>query len=520
MITLDKLCYAYDNKRVLHDITLHIPRGSFTLIAGRSGSGKSTLLQLLKPHVSTGGMLSGTLRVDCEPHEIGIVFANPNTQLCCSTVLHELVFPMENVGTPQNIMARRTAEICAFLGISHLLHRNVEELSGGQKQLVNVAAALSLQPKLLVLDEPTAMLDPLAAADMLSLLVKLHREMGITIVVAEHNIAPYLPHIDTLAVLDGALRHCGTPRDVLHRIWHDRDAAYAELIPPLVRLGFGACDAYTPDIRSVCDAIPRTKPTEHTDYVNDHATHPESLLRLRDVTFFYDKHAQPILRHCDLNIRRGEILCIMGGNGSGKSTLLRLIGGILRPSMGSVHGKARVAYMPQNINAFFSHETVREELHAVSRSESVQSIQAICDTLGITHLLSVHPYDLSTGEKQRVAVAALLLKQPDLFILDEPTLATDIYGRITLGALLLSLGVTCVIATHDLEFAAHTADRCILLFDGAAALDEPPMPFFMGNSYYTTDTCKALRHVRLCDTYAASGVQPPTFAPYYRTRHG
>ncbi len=484
MLKINSLHFSYENTPILSNVTLSLARHEIGALCGISGSGKSTLLHLLKKALRPNGTVSGEIYIGCDDSEIAIVSQNPNTQIVRSTVRQELVFPMENHGLPNAIMRKRLAETASFLGIERLLDADCETLSGGQKQLVTLASALMTQPKLLLLDEPLSMLDPINARDLLDLVLRLNRECGITVLIAEHNIENILPYADKMFVLNTTMRYSGSPKAVLRDIWQKRDKqAYAH-IPPLQKLYFAATDGDNPPLsvkesRALAESLPAAKVIAEIPQKRD------VLFKLVDIIQIYNKDSAPVLNRLNLTIYSGECLCIIGGNGSGKTTLLKIIAGIIKPTSGK-SPKLKAAYIPQNINAYFRHEKVGDELIECEQKHK------IIEQFNLSHLLNAHPYDLSGGERQRVAIAAALLEKPQLLLLDEPTKGMDDNTKQTLLRLLHELQITTIITTHDLDFAAQAADRCALVFDGQIAHEAPPLDFFADNIFYTTQLHKAI----------------------------
>lgn len=536
--------YPEADQNALEDISLSIRSGEFTVLCGESGCGKTTLLKLLKRELAPFGETSGGIfyngiaQADLNPRtaaaDIGFVLQDPDSQIVTDKVWHELAFGLESLGYPPSVIRRRVAEMAAYFGIEDWFRRNVNDLSGGQKQLLNLASVMVMQPQLLLLDEPTAQLDPIAAANFIGTLQKLNRELGLTILLVEHRLEEVFPLANRVLLMDkGKLLYTGTPRDMgvyfqtnpshpmlaglpaAMRIYNGLDVAAA--CPLTVREGR---DFVTQNFDNRVDTM-EEKPYIHSDKI---------MLELKDIWFRYDKKQPDILRGVSLTVYEGEHVCLLGGNGAGKTTLLGIMAGLLKAYRGKVliDGQKidtytdrtlyrhNVALLPQNPQTVFLAKTVREDLAETGKAmeykldETERRMAEIAGKLGIAPLLSMHPYDLSGGEQQKAALAKMLLLQPKLLLLDEPTKGIDAYAKQTLAAILKQLkqdGITIVTVTHDVEFAAATADRCAMLFDGEVVSVDTPTAFFAGNTFYTTAANRIVRgyyqNVVLCEDVIA-----------------
>lgn len=513
-LTVKDLSFRYPGSaEALSGLSFSAGRGEILLLCGEAGSGKSTLLRLLKRELRPKGTLSGSILFDGRPIEalsdreaassVGYVMQNPEYQIVTDKVWHELAFGLENLGLPPDVIRRRVAETACYFGLEELFERPVSSLSGGQKQLLSLASVAVMRPSLLLLDEPTAQLDPISAAAFIEAVVRLSRELSITVLMAEHRTEEALPHADRLLALSaGRQLAFGETRRTLTEIGGCR-GLIGEL-PAAVRLyarlgGTPPCpitpregglflrERYDNRIRS----LPEPPPPPDTG----------EALSLRDVFFRYGREQPDVLRGLTLQVREGEIFCLLGGNGSGKSTALSVAAGLLRPYAGQVRifgrklfparaepcRRGSVAMLPQDVTALFSAETVREELK--ERGETSLFFDR-------EELLDRHPYDLSGGEQQLLALAKVLASEPRLLLLDEPTKGLDASARERLLSLLRRLrdnGVTVVAVTHDVEFAAEAADRCALLFRGELLSVGTPRRFFSENGYYTTAVCRMTR---------------------------
>ena len=501
--TVEALSFAYPGQqaRALDGVSFSVAPGSFVTLCGPSGGGKTTLLRQLKPALAPRGRRLGRVLFDgqelaeLDPRrqsaEIGFVSQDPDSQLVTDKVWHELAFGLECLGLEQSAMRRRVAETASFFGMEAWFHREVSDLSGGQKQLLNLAAAMVLQPRVLLLDEPTSQLDPIAAGEFLAAVERVHRETGTTVLLTEHDLERVLPLADRLLVLDGGRLVCQGPPKQAAAFLREAGHAMFRAMPVPVR---------------VWAAVPNDRPCplsvrEGRDWLADYAqTHPlrplpppperpgtETAARLRDVWFRYGKQEADVLRGLDLEVRRGEVTALVGGNGAGKTTALSLLCGRNRPQRGRVEVCGTVGALPQDPKALFAGKTVRQELEEVCGDSARRAeMAALC---GLETLLERHPYDLSGGEQQRTALAKVLLGAPDILLLDEPTKGLDPACKRRLADILEQLrrrGTAVVMVSHDLEFCAENAQWCVLLFDGAAAAADTPRRFFAGSRFYTT----------------------------------
>ncbi len=477
-----------------------LEQGALALLVGDTGSGKTTLLRCLKPELAPTGLRKGTLKVfgedvrKLDPLEsaqyIGYVGQDPDNQIVCDNVWHELAFGMENIGIEQNLMRRRVAETSYFFGMEPWIDQSTATLSGGQKQLVCLASVLALRPKIILLDEPTAQLDPVAEKNFLHALFRINRELGITIVVATHT--PY------------AMRSYATSAFFLHgrklqAISTDSVSLLAE--EQGKRFSSERRDRQNNDKPRPSISVQEDKETDTSfpEALTPEEPGPESFLndspfytmRLSEVYFGYERDRRPVLRNLSLALREGSIHALVGGNGCGKSTLLRVIAGALRPQHGKAVNpyKAQQALLPQNPKALFVCDTLDEELHEwqTLSGYSDHDITRVVTLLHLENLLARHPYDLSGGEQQLAAFAKVSLTHPQLLLLDEPTKGLDTHAKAVLAGQLVEFsrgGGTVILATHDLALVEQIADAVSFLFDGEIACTEPTKRFFMNNLFY------------------------------------
>ena len=505
--------YALGTTPALSGVSLSIEEGDFFLLCGASGSGKSTLLRFLKPELRPHGTMQG--EVFCAEQDIGFVMQNPEAQMVTDKVWHELAFGLENRGVPTGEIRRRVAEIAYFFGIQHLFREKTASLSGGQKQLVNLAAVMVMNPRILILDEPTAQLDPVVSHSFLEALARVNRELGVTVILAEHALEEPFALCRTGALMEnGAVVYQGSPADLARDIAQNRPAMRvalpaaaqmaADCHPPVLPLSVGEGRRWFRDYLAQAD---KEKNTLSMPVAPACTATASPMLEAKDIWFGYQKGAEPILRGLSLTVRKGDFFALLGGNGSGKTTLLRLFSGGLSAQNGQVRVQgqpigthkrqgappAGLSVLPQNPQSLFLHETLYQDLAdalpqltAMQRAPVIESMARQTD---IAHLLQRHPYDLSGGEMQRAALAKILLCQPTILLLDEPTKGLDAPAKHKLGQLLENLraeGMTILLMSHDVEFCAVFARRCALLFDGIVVSEDEPHAFFGGNRYYTT----------------------------------
>jgi len=512
-------------KKSLDGVSLSIEKGEYIVLCGKSGSGKTTLLRQMKSVLAPHGKKSGEILFGGVPLEkvsqrdqafkIGYVMQNPDDQIVTDKVWHELAFGLESLGCDQKTMRARVAEMACYFGIADWFHRDVANLSGGQKQLLNLASIMAMQPEVLILDEPTSQLDPIAASDFLNTVRKINIELGTTVIITEHRLEDIFPYADRAIVMDGGrVIADDTPRNIGRLLYEQNNDMFAAMPTP-VRVFYGAestgdCPLTVREGRTwLSKTYPEPKvntlPTEELD---DEIENPA--LSLKELWFRYEKDSPDVLRGVSAEVPSGSLYAIVGGNGAGKSTTLKAICGICKPYRGKVKvfGKpvekykatelfgGCLAMLPQDPKSLFVKKTVREDLAEMTKDEKkIAEIASICE---IEELLDSHPYDLSGGEQQRSALAKVLLTDPKLLLLDEPTKGIDSFFKEKLASILCKLkeqGITIVMVSHDVEFCAKYADMVSMFFDGQILTTDTPRRFFGNNSFYTTAANRMSRHI-------------------------
>jgi len=540
--SIKNLTFTYPNKELpaLKDVSLDIDMGEFVVICGQSGSGKSTLLRNLKPILAPHGKKQGEIlfygkEVDLLDHKtqaarIGYVLQNPDSQIVTDKVWHELAFGLESLGMDTKTIRLRVAEMASFFGIQTWFHKDVNHLSGGQKQLLNLASVMAMQPDVLILDEPTSQLDPIAASDFLETVKKINRELGTTVIITEHRLEDVIPMADKAIVLDGgSVIADDTPANVGAVLAQKNHPMFMGMPTPLQAYsilyqdGIGReleCPVNVRDGRNWLTELLRGRELLQTELPADeerkHTEHP--VIEMKDVWFKYERQGNDVIKDLSFKVYPGEMFCIVGGNGTGKTTTLSLAGGMKKPYRGSVKIKGRpvdkyknnelfkgiLGMLPQSPQSLFVEKTVLLDLmeslegEHLSQEEKEKKIFEIAKLVKIDHLMDMHPYDLSGGEQQRTALAKVLLTEPEILFLDEPTKGLDNEFKLKLSNILNELrakGVTIVMVSHDVEFCGRYGDRCAMFFDGKIITTNAPRTFFSGNSFYTTAANRMSRHI-------------------------
>ena len=544
ILRVDGLKFSYPNqlKKALNNINFSIDEGDFVLICGESGCGKSTLLRHLKPELSPHGQVSGDIYYYSQKindysskqlaSEIGYVLQNPDSQIVTDKVWHELAFGLENMGLDTQTIRLRVAEMASFFGIQGWFRKNVNDLSGGQKQLLNLASIMAMQPKILILDEPTSQLDPIAAKDFIDTLVRINKELSTTIIMTEHNLEDIYSVCDKVIVMEDGKVICNdTNYKVVDILSGDKNHKMFKSLPTPSKIynqlnGYLEGASKSPLTVKDCrqwlndsmDEVTITKLDDTETEINISKKDREIAIELKDVYFQYNKISEPTIRDLSFKVYKGEIYSILGGNGTGKSTTLSLVARQRKPQRGKIfinnieikkyNNKSlyenNLALLPQNPQSLFVFETVKEDLEEVlilqnkDREYIDKEVKRVSKLLDIEHLLEHHPYDLSGGELQRAGMAKVMLLNPKIILLDEPTKGLDAYCKEEIGKMLMKLrdmGVTIVVVSHDIEFSARYSDRCAMFFDGSIVSEGTPKEFFLGNNFYTTVSNRIARNI-------------------------
>ena len=530
LFAIQNLTFTYPEQEVpvLHNVTMALKQGDFVVLAGPSGCGKSTMLRQLKTVLAPHGKREGSIlyknmpldQVDNQTQaaKIGFVLQDPDSQIVTDKVWHELAFGLESLGVDNTTIRGKVAEMASFFGIQNWFHMEITQLSGGQKQLLNLASIMVLQPDILILDEPTSQLDPIAATDFLQTLGRINRELGTTILICEHRLEEVIPMADRLVILDkGELIADDEPVRTFE-ILRIRNHMMLHSMPTPMRIWSilnwnSPCPMTVSDGRNQLTDWAERNALEQVPVRNQIPPQGKPCLELEEVWFRYEKDAPDILKSVSMKAYAGELYCILGGNGTGKSTTLSVLSGVRKPYRGKriCRGKKSAA-LPQNPQMLLVQKTVREELMSVfpgkKWTEAADKISQMVSLCRLEGLLDRHPFDLSGGEQQRTALAKVLLQDPDILLLDEPTKGVDNDFKLTFAQILKELtdkGVCIIMVSHDVEFCAQYADRCGLFFDGGIVTQDAPQPFFAGKSFYTTAANRMARHL-LCNAVTADDV--------------
>ena len=551
-IKVENLTFAYSGKEALalDQVNLTIEEGSFTVLCGKSGCGKSTLLRHfklpLRPYgerqgqVYVGGKAIDSIGLREESQLIGFVQQDPDNQLVTDKVWHELAFGLENLGLPREIIRRRVGEIATYFGIGKWFNKEVAHLSGGQKQLLNLASTMVMNPKVLVLDEPTAQLDPIAAQEFLMTLRQLNKDLGITILLCEHRLEHALGLCHHVVVMDGGKVIChDEPKVIASKLnkWNDGKAhPMYEGMPAVTKIfadtklcrdSYESIPLDVREARNVAKSLLGLPKCDESKCQREVASgksgnslhdqeNPWFFSKMRCLSkgndnkaivakhlwFRYTRDGDDILKDFNLEVEKGQLLAILGENGVGKSTSLKCMMSVERPYQGKVILKEGVipALVPQNPKAMISQITVEDEVidgldENLSLEEQSQLLEEILTLMELNHLRTSNPYDISGGEQQRLAIAKVLARKPNLIFLDEPTKGLDPFFKKTLGRIFKNMtakGISLVMVSHDVEFCAEFADKSALFFDGAIIAQGKGSKFYSGNQFYTTSVNKAM----------------------------
>ncbi len=532
-----KFSYPGSDTLALDNMNFVVKKGEYIAVCGKSGGGKTTMLKHLKPQLTPHGAKSGEILFEGLPisdaaprrlvSSIGYVMQNPDNQVVTDKVWHELAFGLESLGFDQKSIRTKVAEMASFFGIQGWFHKNVSELSGGQKQLLNLASIMAMQPEVLILDEPTSQLDPIAASDFLNTVKKINLELGTTIIISEHRLEDILHSADRVLVIDKGKIIVENKPEFVGKALKDSSNPMFTAMPTPVQIYYGvengsSCPLTVRDGRAWLDSHFENKEIKKREVedkeVLEELTEKEAAITLKELWFRYEREGTDILKGLSMIVPKNKLFAIVGGNGTGKSTSLKTICGINKPYRGKVliEGKdikkmksgqmfeENIAMLPQDPLSLFLKKTVKEDLESVLQGKKIErddvekKVKEIASLCEIDMYLSKHPYDLSGGEQQRAALAKVLLKNPKILLLDEPTKGIDSFFKIKLAGILEKLkhrGVTIVMVSHDIEFCAKHADSVSMFFDGDIITTNTPNRFFSSNSFYTTAANRMGRHI-------------------------
>ena len=561
--------YPDSGRETLRHVDMVIQEGTFNVLCGKSGCGKSTLMRQMKSVLAPYGESSGQIYYQGTPlkavdhrtqsAQIGYVLQNPENQIVTDKVWHELAFGLESLGYDQATIRLRVSEMASYFGIHQWFYRDVAHLSGGQKQLLNLAAIMAMHPKLLLLDEPTSQLDPIAASDFLETVKKINRDIGTTVLLTEHRLQDVIPWADQVFVMDaGEMAVQGPPRTIGEKLQERGHGMFLSMPVPMQiyagmdgargrkgkKSGSGWPLTVSEGRRWITElmggkpaeglkdphSLGKIEPGEEKEKkipLREKIRRPpkeELAIEMKDVWFRYEKEGRDVVRDLSLRVRQGEFYALVGGNGTGKSTTLSLLSRVRKPYRGEIYLGGRdirrytdrelyrgfLGVLPQNPQSMFIKKTVREDLYSIiggkkekkseeytASMEKSQAVEGIVSLTRLSGLLERHPYDLSGGEQQRLALAKVLLLAPRLLFMDEPTKGMDAEYKEELGGILKRLqghGVTIFMISHDVEFVAEYADRVGLFFEGNVVTSKDARSFFAGNSFYTTAANRMARH--------------------------
>lgn len=504
IFNIENLTFSYNtsSKKALSNINLKVNSGDFVLVIGQSGCGKTTLLKMLKKELTPSGELSGNiffkrkkiteLSLKDSASNIGYIMQDPDSQIVTDKVYSELAFGLENLGYKKEIIRSKVAEFASYFGFTEMFERDTNSLSGGEKQLLNLASVMVMNPEVILLDEPLSMLDPIFAVEFIHTLKRINDDFGTTVIICEHHLSEVFHLCDKVLCLNkGEIIAYNSSREIYKKLKGNEiektlptpvrvfNSVNSEKICP-INIKEGRAFLRELDIKLVYNSEKEIKLKDE-------------ILSAKNLWFRYEKSGKDILRNFSISLKKGEIYALTGENGCGKSTLLKILSGSHKPYRGKIKHNLKLGYLPQNPKYVFVKDKLEDDLKLVNNSYN-----ELLTEFGLSEYINTHPYDLSGGELQRAAICKVLLTEPDVLLLDEPTKGLDNSAKNKLGIILKQLaqkGLTIVLVTHDLDFAAEFSDRCGLLFDGEITSEGTARQFFSENMFYTTSAAKMARGI-------------------------
>lgn len=529
ILKVKNLEFAYKGEKnsIFSELSFSVNKGEFVVVCGESGTGKTTLLKLLKKELKPNGETRGDIvfSKEMQPWDIGFVMQDPDNQIVTDKVWHELAFGLENMGLGTASIRRRIAEICGFFGIGEWYHKKTVDLSGGQKQLLNLASIMAMNPSVLLLDEPTSQLDPVGASEFLATLKKINQEFGTTIIIVEHRLEEIFSYASKVLYIDNANKHeYDKPKDLALSLKNrDKVPNITDALPTPIKIWMALRDFEIENFNDmpmkISDAnqyIKNNFGQQQISLEKERHLSNQNIFEIKEGFFRYERNCEDVLKNLNLEIKSGEFYTIVGANGVGKTTTLKILSGIKRLYRGKYRfaGKKikeysqnelyrnNIAFLPQNPKLLFVKDTVKKDLLEgakvldVPKNKWKYEVDQMIQKMDLFNLESKHPYDLSGGEKQKVALAKILISKPKILLLDEPTKGLDAFAKNELGKLLVELnqsGMTIVAVSHDIEFAAKYSTRCGMFFDGTIVSEGSPEEFFAENKFYTTSASRISR---------------------------
>lgn len=517
LFSVKDLNFSYTNNRnnfALKDVSFKINSGEFITLCGKSGCGKTSLLRQLKTTLSPSGFRSGSIKY-CgnelektdswvQASEIGFVMQKAESQIVTDKVWHEMAFGLESLGYDTDEIRLRVSEMASFFGLQSWFYKDTNTLSGGQKQLLSLASVMVLEPKILILDEPTAQLDPISAGDFMQMLLKINCEFGTAILVSAHNLEEVVPISDRIIVMEnGRIIADNEPRSVILNLRNTQNEMFSAMPSPAqiyasVDRGCN-CPLTVREGRDWISTYVQGKEIKPVPVKKIGYKESETVLKAKNIWFRYEKRDNDILKNISLSLHSGEWQSLVGSTGVGKTTFLSILSGTKSSYRGNVDTMGnRVCLLPQDPTTIFEKDTVMADLVQDISQKDESYLQNIINLCDLSELLYMHPYDLSGGEQQRAALAKVLLKRPRILLLDEPTKGLDALFKKKLAGILLNLkirGISIIMVSHDIEFCAQYSDNCAFLFDGEIISKDEPRAFFSGNNFYTTSANRIARHI-------------------------